>query len=545
VNEFTAHGVSGARIETLIWGLAGIIASSLLPAVFISIQSYLNKVQGNEILQYTEKLQFEKMDELDIGTVEQPEFQDMLERVNQRGWNAMMSIISNVTNSFRQIVALIVATVSLLVLSPLVLVIIFITTTPTYLLEKKNAEMSADLWKSFSETRRRWNSKTTAINNKNILIELKNFKLVSVFWSKWQSAINVYHLQAKDLNKKTAINEVGATVLLSIGYAVAFVLIMLKVYSGALLIGSLVYSFSVISRFQSALQVLFENFGRISEHKKNFDSFIDLFEMKPLIVSGGIGITAEQFEILELKNVSFSYPSSPKKVIENVSLNISKGRNLAIVGLNGAGKTTLIKLILRVYDPTEGEILVNGVNLKEYDLDAWKRCLGILLQDYWSYNEETISENIMFGDMTKQDQAIVELTAKETTADEYIQELPEKYNQKVGTEFKGGIELSKGQKQKLALARVFYRNAPIMILDEPTAAIDALSEDTIFKNLKNNHANQTRIIISHKFSNVRDADHIILIEHGKIIEQGNHEKLMKKRKGKYKELFNLQAEGYR
>jgi ATP-binding cassette subfamily B protein len=283
----------------------------------------------------------------------------------------------------------------------------------------------------------------------------------------------------------------------------------------------------------------------MTEHKKNINTMLDILEMEPLVKSGVRKITQDEFQKLELKNVSFTYPGSDKNVIHNMNLIIEKPMNLAIVGLNGAGKTTLLKLITRVYDPTEGEILVNGINLKEYDLDDWKRCMGILLQEYSLYAEETIVENVMLGDVTKHDMDLVIHSAQQTTADVFIQELPEKYEQRVGTEFRGGVELSKGQKQKLALARVLYRNAPIIILDEPTAAIDALSEDTIFKSLRENHTDQTRIIISHKFSNVRDADTIILVEHGTIIEQGSHSELMSINNGRYKELFELQAEGYK
>ena len=305
------------------------------------------------------------------------------------------------------------------------------------------------------------------------------------------------------------------------------------------------FSVSVVTKFQSSIEQVFDSIGKISEYRKSIGTFIDFLEMEPLVKSGTKKISRDDFQKLELKNVSFTYPGSDKNVIHNMNLVIEKPMNLAIVGLNGAGKTTLLKLITRVYDPTEGEILVNGVNLKEYDLDDWKSCMGILLQEYSLYAEETIAENIMLGDVTKHDMDLVIQSAQQTTADVFIQELPEKYEQRVGTEFRGGVELSKGQKQKLALARVLYRNAPIIILDEPTAAIDALSEDTIFKSLRENHTDQTRIIISHKFSNVRDADNIILIEHGAIIEQGSHDQLMNIDNGRYKELFELQAEGYK
>jgi ATP-binding cassette subfamily B protein len=359
------------------------------------------------------------------------------------------------------------------------------------------------------------------------------------------SLIGSFHADSQKLGTKNVRNELLAVILITAGYGIGFFMIINKVYTGALLVGSLVYTFAVISRFQSALQALFENFGRLSEHKKNLDTFIDLLEMEPMIVSGTRVIHPDDFETLEVRDVSFIYPGSEKYVTEHLSLKVSRGDNIAIVGLNGAGKTTLIKLLTRVYDPTEGEVLVNGINLKEYDLESWKRCLGILFQDYATYSEESVAENIMLGDISKHDQALVEKSAKDSTAHDYIMELTDKYDQRVGTEFRGGVELSKGQKQKLVLARVFYRDAPIVILDEPTAAIDALSEDTIFKALRTNHTNQTRIIISHKFSNVREADSIILIEHGKIIEQGNHDALMQLKDGRYKTLFELQAEGYK
>jgi ABC-type multidrug transport system fused ATPase/permease subunit len=520
VNEFTRAGIENARISVIVWSFSLIVISTLVPSMISSLRGYFQDIQMNDMQRYMQSLMFNQMRHLDIGTIEQPEFQNILDVTNSRGINAVANVISLITGSIRNIVALVIASVSLIVLSPILLVVIIVSVVPTYLLEKKNAERSAELWKNSSEMRRMWGSKTGPIYAKNSLVELKNFGLVNVFLKKWTSLIFDFHHKSKKLGQKNLSNELLAVVLITTGYGIGFFMIINKVYTGALLIGSLVYTFAVISRFQSALQALFENFGRLSEHRKNLDTFIDLLEMKPLITSGTKILEPEDFHSLEVRNVSFTYPGSDRSVTENLSLKIERGENIAIVGLNGAGKTTLIKLLTRVYDPTEGEILVNGINLKEYDLESWKKCLGILFQEYSTYSEESVAENIMLGDISKHDQELVEQSAKDSTAYDYIMDLTEKYDQRVGTEFRGGVELSKGQKQKLVLARVFYRDAPIVILDEPTAAIDALSEDAIFKALRQNHNNQTRIIISHKFSNVREADKIILIEHGKIIEQG-------------------------
>ncbi len=469
----------------------------------------------------------------------------MLEIVNNRGWHAVFGSISIITGSLKSIFQVIISAISLLVIFPIILPIIFISVIPAYFLERKKAKMTAEIWKLNSELNREWNAKTQPVFDKDSLVELKNFSLVKIFLNKWQSLILKFHTQTNNLAKIGMQYEFVGVIIVTIAYGLAFGLILQKVYTGVFLAGSLVFAFSVISRFQSSMQYLFENFGKITEHKKILDTYMDLLEMEPLIISGERKITSNEFESIEFKNVSFAYPGqSGKLVTKNLSLRITKGMNLAIVGLNGAGKTTFLKLLIRVYDPIEGEILVNGINLKEYDLKYWKRCLGILLQEYNIYQEETIAENIMLGDSKKHDQGIVEKAAIDATADEFIQELPEKYNQRVGTEFRGGIELSKGQKQKLALARVLYRQAPIIILDEPTAAVDALSEDKIFQTLRKDYQEHTRIIISHKFSNVRTADVIILIEHGQIIEQGSHTTLMDL-KGKYTELFALQADGYK
>lgn len=193
--------------------------------------------------------------------------------------------------------------------------------------------------------------------------------------------------------------------------------------------------------------------------------------------------------------------------------------------------------------PTEGEILVNDVPLSEYNLESWRNNMSIMNQDYKVFEEETIKENIIFDSEEKSE--LLQKVVDESDTSTYLKNYEKGINQLIGKEFRGGVELSKGQNQKMVLARTLYRNTPLVVLDEPTAAVDALSEDHIFKALRNNHKDQTRIIISHKFSNVRDADKIILIEHGRIIEQGSHAELMKITDGKYKELFELQAEGYK
>lgn len=545
VNEFVTQGIDGVRALVLLKGFAVLVIAQFGPDIVDTIHYYASSIQTNDMVRHLQALFFDRIRTLDIGTIEQPEFQNKYEISEGRGWGSFFNTTALFSNSIRMTTKVTVSLIALLAISPLVSLIILLGTIPTYLFEKKNASISAEIHNSNSEKWRIWKAKAGVLSEKDSITELKNFQIVNVFKKKFLSFIESFHVILKLNHLRKMKTDIFSVIVLGISYGIAFIILIQNVRSGIIQVGSLVFSFGLVTQFQMSINALLSNFGKMTEHKKNINTMLDILEMEPLVKSGVRKITQDEFQKLELKNVSFTYPGSDKNVIHNMNLIIEKPMNLAIVGLNGAGKTTLLKLITRVYDPTEGEILVNGINLKEYDLDDWKRCMGILLQEYSLYAEETIVENVMLGDVTKHDMDLVIHSAQQTTADVFIQELPEKYEQRVGTEFRGGVELSKGQKQKLALARVLYRNAPIIILDEPTAAIDALSEDTIFKSLRENHTDQTRIIISHKFSNVRDADTIILVEHGTIIEQGSHSELMSINNGRYKELFELQAEGYK
>jgi ATP-binding cassette subfamily B protein len=244
---------------------------------------------------------------------------------------------------------------------------------------------------------------------------------------------------------------------------------------------------------------------------------------------------------VEFRNVSFLYPGSKNKVLDNVSFKIESGQNVALVGKNGAGKTTIVKLICRFYDVTSGEILINGINIKNVNLHDWYSYLGTLFQEFIKY-DFTVKENITQGSLHNEER--VKSAAIKSGADKFILDLPKKYDQILGKQFEGGIELSSGQWQKIAIARAFYQSSPILILDEPTSAIDAETEFKIFKNLDKEYRDKSLLLISHRFSSVRNADKILVIQKGKIVEEGNHEDLVNKN-GKYAKMFGRQAIGYK
>ncbi len=483
INEFTTRGITDARPLVLGLGIGGIILFQFLPKFFTFIEHYYWEISWDTMLIASAKNIHDGIELLDIATIDQPEFKNKLYLANTRGIQSMAATQNWIIEIIRYVASLVIASVALAIISPLSLLIIVLGTLPIFIIERVTGKHRYQAWEEQAEHRRIISAKQSAVNNTHQILENKlNFSL-SYFINKIFSLTTSAHQKLWSLNKKSLKLNLWGEIIsgTSIGFAIWFIL--RGILQGASSIGSLVFSVATIGRFQNAIVMIMRSLGRIGEHSKNINQILDIIEMESYIPSDVQGKKVVSPITIEFKNVSFMYPGKEHKVINNINLIFEEGKNTALVGLNGAGKTTLMKLLTRAYDPTEGEILVNGINLKEYSLDSWRNYLGILLQDFFIYSEETIRENIMLGNLTLRNEDSVYQAAKLATADTFIKELPGQYDQKIGNDFKGGVELSKGQKQKLVLARTWYRRAPFLILDEPTAAIDAVSEDTIFKNL--------------------------------------------------------------
>jgi ABC-type multidrug transport system fused ATPase/permease subunit len=318
------------------------------------------------------------------------------------------------------------------------------------------------------------------------------------------------------------------------------------VLSGQMSVGDFSFFIDMLDRVINSVAGTVGNLGWVYENNLYVNHFFEVMNLPKIVKESENPIRINTLinpPEIEFKNVSFSYPNSKKKVIKNLSFKINSGENVALVGKNGAGKTTIVKLLCRFYDVSLGEILINGTNIKNVDLKDWYKYLGTLFQEFIKY-DFTVKENICLGQTDNFDENKMLLAAKQSGADKFIRELPKKYDQLLGKQFEGGVDLSIGQWQKIAIARAFYESAPILILDEPTSAIDAETEYKIFKNLDKEYKNKSLLLISHRFSTVRNADKIIVIDKGEIIEEGNHEQLTSK-KSEYYKLFNKQAIGYK
>lgn len=334
-------------------------------------------------------------------------------------------------------------------------------------------------------------------------------------------------------------------VLLEIG--TLFLLAYFKlpaVVLGLITVGSFTFYIQMLDQISRSVQEIVSQFSRLNENSLFVGYYFDALELPKVIIEKEPGFEFEKIEPpeIEFRNVSFKYEEKGTDVLKDISFKLMPSEHLAIVGPNGAGKTTMIRLLLRFYDVQKGEILVNGIDLKDIKIAHWYKFISILFQDFVKFLL-SVKDNILMGNTRNIDERKMREAAEKSGAAEFIENLPKKYEQRLGKRFEDSVELSQGQWQKLSLARAFYEEAPILILDEPTSAIDADAEAEIFDNLYKLYKDKTLILISHRFSTVRNADKIIVLEKGQIVEEGNHKSLMK-RNGVYARMFTKQARGY-
>jgi ATP-binding cassette subfamily B protein len=398
--------------------------------------------------------------------------------------------------------------------------------------------------KNLEGSRKAW-SISSFLTNGESMGEVSLVGAYSFLDSKYTNFFNNFIAEYKRIIKAETITTFLVDILnlfVVIGGSIyVFVLTLMNKIS----IGNTTFYISSLNNFYDGIKSMITEFVYFSDSIMKGKEVLDFFDLKPLVPDGNISLGRLLTPpSIEVKNISFHYPNSRRNIFENFSLKIEPGEKVAIVGENGAGKSTLVKLFCRLYDPQKGQILINGIDLKDLSINDWYKNVGALFQDFNFYYSLSALENIYIGRPSKPlDKKLVIKSARNAQAHDSIMKLKHKYKNLMSDSYKDGITLSKGQKQKIAIARFFYRDAPFAIFDEPTSAIDTDSEFKIFNRIYNFFNNKTVVIISHRFSTVRKADKIFVIKEGKIVEQGNHKELMDK-KGLYFKNFNKQAQGY-
>ncbi|TAE47032.1 MAG: ABC transporter ATP-binding protein [Bacteroidetes bacterium] len=520
------------------------LALELLSSLLIRIISLLDALVGDQMSIRSSVQLIEHAARLDLQQFELPAFYDKLERARQQttGRTILMSSLLSQAQSLISVCFLIGG---LVLFNPWLILLLVVAVLPTFISELHFNRYSYSLARSWTPERRELDYLRHVGAADHTAKEVKIFGLASFVKERFVTLSQKYFIA----NRKLAIQRAGWGFLFNglgeVGYYIAYLLMVLQTIAGGISIGDLTFLSGSFIRLRGQLQGILSSFSSIAQNALYLQDFFEFFDIKPTIISPEKPIPFPQpiKEGFVFENVSFTYPGKNAYAVRNLSFTLHAGEKLALVGENGAGKTTLVKLISRLYDPSEGRILLDGHDLREYDPAELRKATGVIFQDFVKF-QFTAGENIAVGDIAaRQEHGRIAEAARLSLADSVIESLPGKYEQMLGNRFEGGSELSGGQWQKVALGRAYMRDAQLVILDEPTAALDARAEYEVFERFAGLTEGKMAVIISHRFSTVRMADRILVLKNGEAVEIGSHEELLAAN-GLYAELFLLQAQGY-
>ena len=484
-----------------------------------------------------------KTAELTIAQLEDPEFYDKLERARTQT-NSRVDLMSNALGQAESLISMISLIAGLIYFEPILILILILSIIPSFINEAKFSSTRYSLARSWTAERRELDYLRFIGANNQTAKEIKLFGLTDFIAERFKNLSNDYYLINKKLSLKQSLYGSLFNILGVLSYYGAYVYIIMRVLAGAISIGELTFLSGSFNRLRNNLQGFFSRFTRISEsalYLQDYFDFIDLTVEQTAETKTPMPKTIK--EGFQVNDLHFAYPGSQGEVLKGVTFTLKAGEKMAFVGQNGAGKTTLIKLFLRFYEPTQGEILLDGININQFDVDAYRKRFGVIFQDFFKY-EFTLRENIAVGNIDQvQNDEVINYAASKSLAEQVVREMVQGLEQRLGRRFYKGTELSGGQWQKVALARAYMKDADVMVLDEPTSALDAQAEFDVFERFIALTKGKTSIIISHRFSTVRMADRILVLQHGQVLELGTHQELMANPK-LYAELFKLQAAGY-
>ena len=483
--------------------------------------------------------------QLDLTTYENPEYYDRLERARVQATDRL-AMIQMMGRLIQQVITTVLFSSVLLWKAPLLLILLAVAVIPSFLGETHFAFQGYA--KNFRQTpaKREMDYLRQIGGSKEAAKELKLFNLSDYFTDRFSRLSEVIYKENVALSKTRLFWGGLFSIVGNGGYYGSYVYVIWRAIHGGYDIGTFAFITGAVQQAQTALQQVFSLSSGIADQALFLTDLIGFFEMKPIVVSkpNGRRMPRPIQRGFEFRNVSFAYPGTERRVLKNFNFFLRPGERIALIGENGQGKTTLVKLISRLYDPTEGEILLDGVDLRDYALDDLHQEMGVIFQDFMRY-EMTVRDNIAVGRVelphTEQD---IALAAEKSLAASVVRKLAGGYDQMLGRRFESGVDLSGGEWQRIALARAYLRDAQLLILDEPTAALDARSELEVFERFAELTLGKMALLISHRFSTVRMADRIVVLAGGRLVEEGSHARLMALG-GRYAEMFEMQAASYR
>lgn len=553
--------ITKALIDSLVGAVTGEVTNfsviiSLLVFQFVylflnRIVSMLNnmitRISGEIVVNHIKVKIINKAKTIDLASFDLPSFYEKLENANREAGNRPISIINATFNMLSTIISMVSFIAVLASISALAPVLIIALAVPSAIINFIYRKKTFLYMRRRSKDRRKMNYYSDMLVNKDMAKEVRLLGLSDTFINRYKEVFSKYFAGIKKLVVSESLWHIGVTVLSMAVNCILFLYVAYKVFLRELVVGDYSLYTGALNHISSSVSTLISSTATIYEGTLFIDNMISFMNEKPTIQPRLAKPLVPKRHIghkIEFKNVSFRYPGTDRDILKNINLTLNPGETAVLVGLNGAGKTTLIKLLTRLYDPTEGCVLLDGADLRDYDVSRLYDIFGILFQDFGKY-AVTVSENIYFGDINREpvkDEIIK--AATESNAAPYIEKLPDGYDTPLMRFFEdNGIELSIGQWQKLSISRAFYKDSDILILDEPTASLDPMAEQEIFNQFDSLRQGKTTIFVSHRLSSATTASKIIVMENGQIIEEGSHAELMSSA-GRYCELFTTQAKRY-
>jgi ATP-binding cassette subfamily B protein len=537
--------LAGGRLDPLLWLLAAEFGLAVLSDVLGRLVSLFDSLLSEQLTNVTSVRLMEHAATLDLEDFEDSEQQDKLERA-RRQTTGRMTLMSQIFGQAQDVVTIISFAAGLVVYAPWLIALLLLALVPAFLGEAHFNAQSYSLDYTRTPQRRELDYVRQTGASVDTAKEVKIFGLNAFLIERYRTLADAFYRE----NRRLAARRAGwgglLTAVGTVGYYVAYAFIAWRTLRGDFSIGDLTFLAGSFRRLRTLLEGLLISFSQVAGQALYLDDLFSFFEVEPEITSPETPrpFPAPIRQGFTFEDVGFRYPGAERWAVRHLTFTLRAGEVLALVGENGAGKTTLVKLLARLYDPDEGRILLDGHDLRDYDLDELRANIGVIFQDFVRYHL-TAAENIAVGRIeARDDRERIVQAAERSLADEVIRKLPEGYDQIIGKRFRKGVDLSGGEWQKVAIARAYMRDAQLLILDEPTAALDARSEFEVFQRFKELSQGKTAVLISHRFSSVRMADRILVLAEGQIEAMGTHEELLAQR-GRYAELFELQAAGYR
>ena len=533
------------QLDHLLWLLVAEFALAIGSDLLGRMISYGDALLSELFTNATSVKLMEHAATLDLEDFEDPDLQDKLDRA-RRQTMGRMNLMSQLFGQVQDVITVLSFALGLLVYAPWLIVLLAVALIPAFVGEAHFNALGYSLNFAWTPERRQLEYIRQMGASVETAKEVKIFNLNRFFITRFRELSDKFFRANRRLARRRAFWGTLLAALGTLGYYVAYAYIAWRTVKGDFSIGDLTFLAGSFRRLRQLLEGLLVGFSQVAGQALYLDDLFSFFEVQPEIHSPANPVPVPQpiAQGFVFENVGFRYPDAERWALRGLDFELRAGEVLALVGENGAGKTTLVKLLARLYDPDEGRILLDGRDLRDYDLEDLRANIGVIFQDFVRYHL-TAGENIGVGQIDAMyDRDRIREAAKRSMADPLIASLPQGYDQLIGRRFKTGVDLSGGQWQKIAIARAYMRDAQVMILDEPTAALDARSEFEVFQRFKELSNDRTAVLISHRFSSVRMADRILVLNEGRLEASGTHEQLLVQG-GRYAELFELQAAGYR